>query len=372
MDQTKPEPTFEESIKQVMQILPPPIRSYLAQGKYTTVVQSLMTKYSLRIDQGGVLEREIMLLLMGIENPEEFNQTLATEANINQQTVSSIVQDVNTQIFSPLREEMRKGMEAFGKKPPQIPSVMPVQQPAVASVMSRPIPPAPAAGAGQPTSHFHLENKLPAPPRPAEGAAVRPIPPRPSAQVPVAASALNAPVPALSQQPLKPIPVRSPAGAQPAPSPQPPRSMGTPPIPAQPGSINVLHTESKPPQQQMPIPVRPPVSNIAPLPPKVVLPNAVGAGLRPVAPIVSTPASPKATQGAAHIELNKNKSPSSSAETPLQQALRTVLPPPRNLPGAMPPSDIMPPSQPAPVAPKVPQAPAKPYSADPYREPIEP
>ncbi|MFA6519282.1 MAG: hypothetical protein WCT41_00425 [Candidatus Paceibacterota bacterium] len=348
MDQTKPEPTLEQSIKQVMQILPPPVRSYLAQGKYTAVAQSLTAKYGLRVDQGGVLEREIMLLLMGIENPEEFNQALVTEANLNQQTVSSIVQDVNAQVFSPLREEMRKGVEALGKKPPQIPPAAPARQPVVAPI------PAPAAGAGQSTSHFHLENKLPPSPRSAESAAVRPIPPRPSAQVPVAASALNAPVPALSQQPIKPIPAQPPVGAQP-------------------GSVNVLHTEPKP-VQQIPVPPRPPVSNIAPLPPKVVLPSAVGANLRPNAQSFSKPMDGSKLledHEEPHIELNKNKTPSSSAETPLQQALRTVLPPPRNLPGAMPPPDIIPPSRPAPSAPKVPQAPVKPYSADPYREPIE-
>ncbi|MCR4276362.1 MAG: hypothetical protein NUV90_03190 [Candidatus Parcubacteria bacterium] len=374
MDPIKPEPTFEESIKQVMQTLPPPIRSYLAEGKYTVVAQSLMAKYALRIDQGGVLEREIMLLLMGIENPEEFNQALVTEANLNQQTIAGIVQDVNTQIFSPLREEMRKGVEAFGKKSPQISSVMPARQPVVAPTAPRPspkamegiarpmgVPPAPAAGTGQSTSHFHLENKLP---------------PRPSAQVPVAAAALRTHVSALPQQPLrpavasgvgglKPIPVQPQTASQPAPFPQPPKSMSAEPISTQPKSVNIL--------------------SIAPLPPKMVLPRAVGAGFRPSI----TPSSPKPIGSSKlledheepHIDIS-NKVQAASSETPLQQALRTVLPrpaeasgvggsPPPNLPGAVPPPDIMPPSRPAPAS-KVSQAPVKPYSADPYREPIEP
>ena len=88
-----------------MQTLPPVVRTYLEQGKYSVVAQSLMSKYGLRIDQGGVLEREIMLLLMGIENPDEFTQALATEARIDEKTIGSIVQDINAQIFMPLREE---------------------------------------------------------------------------------------------------------------------------------------------------------------------------------------------------------------------------------------------------------------------------
>ena len=91
-----------------MQTLPPIIREYLAQGRYSTVVKNLMFKYQLRVDQGGVLEREIMLLLMGIENPDEFTQALVEEARLDQKTVNGIVQDVNDQIFIPLQKEMRE------------------------------------------------------------------------------------------------------------------------------------------------------------------------------------------------------------------------------------------------------------------------
>ena len=120
MDQNPKEPTFEDSLKQVMQTLPPVIRTYLAQGKYTAVAKSLMAKYNLRIDQGGILEREIMLLLMGVEDPNEFTQALVEEAKLDQQTVSGIVQDINEQIFIPLRaEEEKKGGVAQQSAVPQ-------------------------------------------------------------------------------------------------------------------------------------------------------------------------------------------------------------------------------------------------------------
>lgn len=109
MDQNQPELSFEESLKQVMQTLPPVIRDYLTQGKYTVVSKNLMAKYGLRIDQGSVLEREIMLLLMGVETPSEFMEALAEEAKLDQKTVGGIVQDVNDQIFVPLREEEENG-----------------------------------------------------------------------------------------------------------------------------------------------------------------------------------------------------------------------------------------------------------------------
>ena len=149
MNQDKPEITLNESVAEVMRSLPPAIQEYLAQERYTPIAKGLMTKYQLRIDQGGVLEREIMLLLMGIENPDEFTQTLAEEARLDQQTINGITHDVNDQIFVPLQEEMKRS----GSEVPMTPKVE--QQTA------KPVIP-------QPQKYFHLENKIPPPPRPVQ------------------------------------------------------------------------------------------------------------------------------------------------------------------------------------------------------------
>ena len=117
MDQSQNDMTFEQSIRAVMQTLPPVLRKYLADGKYTPVAKSLAIKYGLHIDQAGVLEREIMLILMGIENPEEFAKSLTTEASIPEGTVRNIMTDVNAQIFVPLREQMKSSAQQTAPPP---------------------------------------------------------------------------------------------------------------------------------------------------------------------------------------------------------------------------------------------------------------
>ena len=121
MDQTQQESTFEESIKQVMQTLPPSIRHYLGQGKYSVVASNLMIKYSLHIDQGGILENSLVLLLRGVDNQDEFAAALKDEAKIPENIVSNIMTDVNAQIFVPLREEMRKGTAPVTQQQKQTP-----------------------------------------------------------------------------------------------------------------------------------------------------------------------------------------------------------------------------------------------------------
>jgi hypothetical protein len=326
--------SFDESVKQVMQTLPPPIRNYLAQGKYTAVAKSLMTKYGLRIDQGGVLEREIMLLLMGIDNPEEFTQALVEEARLDQQVVSGIVQEVNAQIFVPLREEMKRG--AGAAPVPTRPSAL------SATLQAQPMT---APGATEPPSYFHLQNKLP----------IRPL----NAPRSGAAGDRSAPQSGLAAQPTLNTVQQRPS---------------TPVRPV----VSISSAVPKAPQQ----PVLPrPASNIAPLPPKMVLPRSGGLPLRsPTLPRPVDASRLLEDHEEPHIEFpplstptSTAKAPSPVAETPLRQALRTVMPPP-NLPGT-PPPPILPKA-----GPQIPQtrpnsapsiAPPRPYSSDPYREPIE-
>lgn len=148
MNPNQSELTLEESIKQVMQTLPPIIREYLARGEYTRVVQILAERYSLRVDQVGVLEREVMLLLMGIETPGEFAQALSAEARLEGSVIASLTRDVNEKIFIPLRkreeaEGLGSAKTAISATPVQVPVPLPVATPAPAPAVA-PVAPPPA------------------------------------------------------------------------------------------------------------------------------------------------------------------------------------------------------------------------------------
>mgnify|MGYP001615343682 FL=1 len=163
------------------------------------------------------------------------------------------------------------------------------------------------------------------------------------------------------------------AGVQQSTAPTPPKAtQGTArvgaPVPTRPISMPMPSYYAPPPQS--PAYARPDnkftpsplVSKIAPLPPKSILPpregnqssvNLLASNKPPAIEFVAPPPTPPPQETV----------PQKNAETPLQQALRTVLPP-QNLPGALPqPSEIIPPT------PKVPP-PLPASGVDPYRESI--
>lgn len=329
-------------MKELMKEVPPQIKEVFVSGKVEAVAKQLMSKNQLHVDQAAVVEREIVLLLLGLKSPEEFNQTLMREANLSQQVVSGIVQDINNQIFAPLRQRMmgKTAAPSASAKPP----VSQPQRPRIEGPAPQARPQLPQPASPQPPHYFHLENKLSTPPpKAAQGTMSRPILPTPSV---MPAPQKPAPIP----QPPKPMQQQAPqlqksaltqaiAGAQQRQS-----------APAKPQSINILPPPPKLDQSPA-TPTRTTVPAIAPLPPKTVLPQSM-LPRPPMAPSVggSRPGQPAAPRPAILIP----------------PARPAAMPPP-NLPDALPPVPSVPPMPKVEVPPVSPKS----YSADPYREPIE-
>jgi len=267
----EPKPSLEESVAEVMANLPAPIRSFIARGDARAAAAGIRNKYQLHVDAAGVVEREMLLLLAGLEPQSEFVASLAQEAQLDQETIERIVNDINVQIFVPLREQIRIATDLNP------------------SATSNPVPPASSG-----------------------------------------------------QQPTEQRPAGIPAGWTPPPAPSPritPPQQGAPQFrPAAPQTIgrpaSPMPSVPKPPAPVSTMPPAPqfrPVTHVAPLPPKTTMPGAVP---RPQAPGASA-------------------------------ALRPAPPPPANLPGA--------PVAPAAAKPEArPETPSpRPYSVDPYREPLQ-
>lgn len=144
--------TLEESIQLLLSQVPEPVRNFVLNELQGTT-QVLMERYHLHVDQGGVLERELLLMLLGQEEPAEFVETLKA-AGIPADLVANITTDVNRDVFMRLREEERKvAAQPVQEKlsrpaalpPPSIVAPAPVEQ----TVVARSVPPPPPNLPGQ-------------------------------------------------------------------------------------------------------------------------------------------------------------------------------------------------------------------------------
>ena len=222
-ENTTPEPSLEESIQFLLGQVPVPVRNFVLHdlGPKT---EDLMTRYDLHIDQGGILERELLLMLLGQETPAEFVAALQ-ETGLPPEKVQALTNDINMEVFVKLRESEEKARGTIQAPIPTnapVPSAPPpapvapsvfhsaaAQEPVVAP---RPPAPAPFPVSSAPEEHDvrtmasdmammksgGLHQQHVAPPTPAEAQVFRP-----------AATPMPAPTPIYS--PSTPAVPKSPA-----------------------------------------------------------------------------------------------------------------------------------------------------------------
>ncbi|HQU07745.1 MAG: hypothetical protein B7X04_02665 [Parcubacteria group bacterium 21-54-25] len=117
---------LDDSVRAVMGELPQPLQQFLASGKVEAVTKLLVEKYRLHLDQGTMLERALILMLLGVESPEEFSTGLEKDLGLSEGTVRALVADVNEQVFVPIRKQLEK--EGAGTPDAPQPGTLPGQE----------------------------------------------------------------------------------------------------------------------------------------------------------------------------------------------------------------------------------------------------
>lgn len=184
------EPTLEQSIAQLLSKAPAPVRKFIL-NDLSVATQRLMERYKLHVDQAGVLEAELLIMLVGQSKPEDFVRALV-DAGIANETVQAIVGDINTEVFKRIREEEREQPQEnqlmtestyIGPKPPVARAPVPIYSPLPASS-------APSVPPSRVEPPPNLPGQMPEP--------TRPVPPPPHIEVPA---------PVAAPQPAKEAPV---------------------------------------------------------------------------------------------------------------------------------------------------------------------
>ncbi|MAZ67269.1 hypothetical protein CL652_00670 [bacterium] len=92
--------------------LPESVQQAVTDASVEKKLRALAAKYKLHLDQWVLLENEIMLTLLGLEEPENMAANVAKEVQIKNDVAQKLVNDIALEIFKPIREHMQEALDS--------------------------------------------------------------------------------------------------------------------------------------------------------------------------------------------------------------------------------------------------------------------
>lgn len=112
-----PEQSTEQLIKDHLAALPEPVRKAIASFDWAREVFDIGRKHSMHVDRIGELQTEVMLVVLGLVSPRDFQNELFDRIEPNRDIALEISDEVNQKVFIRIREYMKKYYEGNENNP---------------------------------------------------------------------------------------------------------------------------------------------------------------------------------------------------------------------------------------------------------------
>lgn len=120
----------QKELLDIYEKLPQEVRDAIFSVDSATTIQNVARNYKLTVDKMGELADETGLVMLGITHPRDYISNLSSRLEVDKETAKKIAEEINTQIFSKIRESL-KGIHNIQE--PELP-----QTPFTAPVISKP------------------------------------------------------------------------------------------------------------------------------------------------------------------------------------------------------------------------------------------
>src|SRR3990167_1025942 len=151
-----------EFIKEKFEKLPKNLKAAIIAVDYREKITRVGKNFQLNTDKIVALENEITFVMTGLEHPSKFIGNIAKALNLPEEKARAIAEDINTEIFRPVRESLKKIHGITSDQQPTTSNPQPITQttpviPAIPKppspiVPKPPIPPPPTTDL-QPTTY---------------------------------------------------------------------------------------------------------------------------------------------------------------------------------------------------------------------------
>ena len=106
-----------EQLKVAYNKVPENIRAVISSEDTDEKIFDISQKYDLHIDVTGGLGKLTLMVMIGLLKPQEFIPELTKRLKLDQETANKVAQEVNEQIFKPIRDSLKKIHGLDGSKP---------------------------------------------------------------------------------------------------------------------------------------------------------------------------------------------------------------------------------------------------------------
>ena len=97
---------IQDIIKTQYQKLPLEVQKAITAADLPTKLEQISKKYNLRIDQAGSLQVETMLIMLGLENSDDFVENVSKNLEIKRNEAQLITADINTDVLGNIRSSL--------------------------------------------------------------------------------------------------------------------------------------------------------------------------------------------------------------------------------------------------------------------------
>ena len=98
----------DQQIAQMYDNLPEDLKDAIFSVDTTSLVNMIGKKHGLAIDKIGDLANETGMVMLGVTHPNDFIGNLTDRLDVDKEKARIIAQEINEQIFKPVRESLRK------------------------------------------------------------------------------------------------------------------------------------------------------------------------------------------------------------------------------------------------------------------------
>ena len=94
-----------------LKLLPKVVRDAITSVDIKKQLQELANQHKLHLDQWQVLENEVMLTLLGFDNPENLAENIKKEVNVSDEIAAQLASDISRIVYEPIRQELERQLE---------------------------------------------------------------------------------------------------------------------------------------------------------------------------------------------------------------------------------------------------------------------